>query len=187
MAVAAPTVGFPVVFLMMSLGIGFSIAGVSLVSQHTGAGSHEEANSAAGQVVSFMGVSSLVLAVLGFFIAPGLLRTFMDVPPEVFPKALNYIRIILGGLPLMFIFFSFRSLIRGVGDTVTPMLVTGASVVMNLILDPFLILGWAGFPALGVTGAAIATIASRGTAALIALYLLFSNKLKINLELKIYT
>src|SRR6056297_3118012 len=69
-AVAAPTVGFPVVFLLISLGFGFSIAGVSLVSQHTGAGSSENANKAAGQVLSFMFLSSIVLSAIGFGVAP---------------------------------------------------------------------------------------------------------------------
>src|SRR6056297_109905 len=69
-AVAAPTVGFPVVFLIISLGFGFSIAGVSLVSQHTGAGSEENANRAAGQVLSFMFLSSIVLSAIGFGVAP---------------------------------------------------------------------------------------------------------------------
>src|SRR6056297_3324865 len=108
-AVAAPTVGFPVVFILISLGFGFSIAGVSLVSQHTGAGSSKNADKAAGQVISFMFVSSILLSALGYVIAPELLKTLMGVPEDVFPKALVYIRIIFSGLPLMFIFFAFRS------------------------------------------------------------------------------
>lgn len=183
-AVAAPTVGFPVVFLLISLGFGFSIAGVSLVSQHTGAGSSENANKAAGQVISFMLFSSIGIAAIGYAIAPGLLQTLMGVPEDVFPKALRYIRIIFAGLPLMFVFFAFRSLIRGIGDMVTPMLVTGASVIGNMILDPILIFGLAGLPEMGVAGAAVATILSRGVASFIAIYLLFSGKLEIKLKLR---
>ncbi|MFW6048856.1 MAG: MATE family efflux transporter, partial [Candidatus Bipolaricaulota bacterium] len=181
-AVAAPTVGFPVVFLLISLGFGFSIAGGSLVSQHTGAGSSQTANRAAGQVLAFMFISSLVLSALGFGIAPGLLKTLMGVPEDVFPKALVYIRIIFSGLPLMFSFFAFRSLIRGIGDMVTPMLVTGLSVVVNMFLDPLLIFGVGFFPELGVAGAALATVLSRGAASLVAVYLLFSGRLEIHLK-----
>ncbi len=182
-AVAAPTVGFPVVFLLISLGFGFSIAGVSLVSQHTGAGSSENANRAAGQVISFMLTSSLVLSAIGYVIAPALLRTLMGVPEEVFPKALVYIRIIFSGLPLMFGFFAFRSLIRGIGDMITPMLVTGASVILNMFLDPLLIFGPGFLPDMGVAGAALATVLSRGGASLVAFYLLFSGRLEIHLHL----
>src|SRR6056297_1427979 len=91
-AVAAPTVGFPVVFLLISLGFGFSIAGVSLVSQHTGAGSEESANEAAGQVISFMLIGAVIISVIGYFVAPFLLQTLMRVPEDVYPKALSYIR-----------------------------------------------------------------------------------------------
>lgn len=181
-AVAAPTVGFPVVFMLISLGFGFSIAGVSLVSQHTGAGSAENANKAAGQVIAFMFVSSILLSALGYLIAPGLLRTLMGVPEDVFPKALVYIRIIFGGLPLMFLFFAFRSLVRGIGDMVTPMLVTGSSVIANMFLDPVLIFGLGGLPEMGVAGAAVATVLSRGVASFVAIYLLFSGRLEIKLK-----
>ncbi len=183
-AVAAPTVGFPVVFLLISLGFGFSIAGVSLVSQHTGAGSAENANKAAGQVISFMFVSSLLLSAIGYWLAPTLLETLMGVPEDVYPKALSYIRIIFSGLPLMFVFFAFRSLIRGIGDMITPMLVTGSSVIANMILDPLFIFGLGLMPGMGVSGAALATILSRGIASLVAIYLLFSGKLEIHIHLK---
>ncbi len=183
-AVAAPTVGFPVVFLLISLGFGFSIAGVSLVSQHTGAGSEENANKAAGQVLSFMFISSVVLSAIGFGVAPGLLRVLMGVPEDVFPKALTYIRIIFSGLPLMFSFFAFRALIRGIGDMITPMIVTGVSVATNMFLDPLLIFGPWFFPELGVAGAALATVLSRGLASFVAVYLLFSGKIEIHLGVK---
>ncbi len=183
-AVSAPTVGFPVVFLLISFGFGFSIAGVSLVSQHTGAGSAKNANRAASQVMSFMFIGSILLSALGFGIAPGLLRTLMGVPQDVFPKALIYIRIIFAGLPLMFMFFGFRALVRGIGDMVTPMLVTGTSVIVNMFLDPLLIFGIGVFPELGVAGAALATVLSRGIASFVAIYLLFSGRLEIKLYLR---
>ncbi len=183
-AVSAPTVGFPVVFLLISLGFGFSIAGVSLVSQHTGAGSSENADKAAGQVISFMLVSSVVLSAIGYGVAPVLLETLMGVPEDVFPKALVYIRIIFAGLPLMFIFFAFRSLIRGIGDMITPMLVTGASVIVNMLLDPLFIFGLGIMPGMGVAGAALATVLSRGAASLVAIYLLFSGRIGIHLHFR---
>ncbi len=180
-AVAAPTVGFPVVFLLISLGFGFSIAGVSLVSQHTGAGSEESANEAAGQVISFMLIGAVIISVIGYFIAPFLLQTLMRVPEDVYPKALSYIRIIFWGLPMMFIFFGFRSLTRGIGDMVTPMLITGGSMLANVILDPILIFGLAGLPRMGVAGAALATVLSRAVASFVAIYLMFSGRIDIKI------
>lgn len=182
-AVAAPTVGFPIVFLLISVGFGLSIAGVSLVSQHTGAGSSKNADRSAGQVITFMFLSSILISAIGLLAAAPLLKHLMGVPESIFPQALIYIRIIFSGLPLMFIFFGFRSLTRGIGDMITPMIVTGFSILVNVVLDPFLIFGWGGLPQLGVAGAAVATVASRGLASLVAIYLLFSGSLGIELKL----
>jgi len=182
-AVAAPTVAFPIIFLLISIGIGFSIAGVSLVSQHTGAGSEGKSNMAAGQVISFMLASSILIASLGFFASYPLLKNLMGISAAVLPKALPFVRIIFAGLPFMFVYFAFRSLVRGVGDMITPMLLTGGSVILNVILDPLLIFGWGGLPELGVPGAAVATVISRVVAAFVALYLLFSGRLGIELKL----
>ncbi|MFP4588373.1 MAG: MATE family efflux transporter [Candidatus Acetothermia bacterium] len=181
-AVAAPTMGFPIVFLLISVGFGFSIAGVSLVSQHTGAGHSKDADKAAGQVISFMFTVSIFIAAIGYLTSKPLLGQVMQAPPSVLPLATTYIKIIFAGLPFMFVFFAFRALTRGIGDMVTPMIVTGASVLLNVVLDPILIFGWGGLPELGVAGAAIATVVSRGLASVIALYLLFSRALGIELE-----
>ncbi|MFP4202691.1 MAG: MATE family efflux transporter [Candidatus Acetothermia bacterium] len=183
-AVAAPALAFPIDFLIISLGFGFAIAGVSLVSQHTGAGSTENANKAAGQVLSFMFISSILLASIGFWIAPWLLETLMGAPEGVYPRALNYVRIIFVGMPLMFTFFGARSLLRGVGDMITPMLATGLSVVLNAILDPILIFGLWGLPRLEVAGAALTTIIVRGIASVAVIYLLFKGKLEINVRFR---
>jgi putative MATE family efflux protein len=86
------------------------------------------------------------------------------------------------GLVFMFGFFVFISLMRGYGDTVTPMLVMLGTVVLNIALDPFLIFGWGPFPELGITGAAIATVFSRGLAMVVGLGIMFrgTRGVKIN-------
>jgi putative MATE family efflux protein len=73
---------------------------------------------------------------------------------------------------------------RGYGDTVTPMLVMFGSVVLNIVLDPFVIFGWGPFPELGITGAALATVFSRGLALVVGLVIMFrgTRGLEINLR-----
>ncbi|MBS3765690.1 MATE family efflux transporter [Candidatus Bipolaricaulota bacterium] len=183
-AVAAPALAFPIDFLIISLGFGFAIAGVSLVSQHTGAGSAENANKAAGQVISFMFISSIFLAGIGYVLAPWLLETLMSAPEGVYPRALNYVRIIFIGMPLMFTFFGARSLLRGVGDMITPMLATGLSVVLNAILDPILIFGLWRIPRLEAAGAALTTVIVRGIASLVVISLLFTDRLEIQIRFR---
>ncbi|MFW6038033.1 MAG: MATE family efflux transporter [Candidatus Saliniplasma sp.] len=181
--VGAPTAAWPIIFSFLAIGMGLSTAGVSLVSQHTGAGGTKEANEAAGQVFSFLMVLGVLTAALGFVGAPYIL-SWIGTPPNVLPLATSYLRIVGLSMPFVFAYIAFRFLLRGVGDMVTPMLIRGVLVLVNLIIDPFLIFGWSVFPELGVTGAAIATALARTTSALVGIYLLFNGKVDIKLTLK---
>jgi len=87
------------------------------------------------------------------------------------------------GLPFMFGFFVFISLMRGAGDTITPMLVMFGTVVINVVLDPFLINGWWAFPELGIQGAAIATVFSRALAMAVGLAIMLSGTRGIQINL----
>jgi putative MATE family efflux protein len=180
-AVAAPTIAWPLVFLVISLGAGVTIAGTALVAQYTGARRHEEANHAAGQVFTFTGILAVALAAGGVMAARPLM-VVMGAGPDLLDPATSYLRIIYAGIPAMFGMFIVTALLNGVGDTVTPMKLMGVSVVFNIVLDPLFIFGWGPFPAWGVAGAAVATIISRGMIALFGLYLLFSGKVGIHVR-----
>jgi len=119
---------------------------------------------------------------LGLIFGENLL-TLMNAEPEVVSLAWEYFRILLLGAPLMFIYFIFSSVMQGVGNTKTPMKIKIITVIVNIILDPFLIFGWFMFPELGIAGAAVATIISRMLASGIALYILFSQKMDIKISM----
>jgi len=170
-ALAAISFAFPMVFLLISLALGISVAGSVLVAQHTGAGEPRKADYAASQTVTFSALGSLVLGVLAFFLVEDLLR-LMGASPDVLPKATAYMQVISAGLAFMFVFFVFISLMRGYGDTVTPMVVMFGTVVLNIALDPFLIFGWGPFPEMGVAGAAVATVFARGLSMVVGLAIL---------------
>jgi putative MATE family efflux protein len=78
----------------------------------------------------------------------------------------------------------FVSLMRGYCDTVTRMLVMFGSVVLNIVLDPFLIFGWGAFPELGIQGAAIATVFSRGLAMVVGLAVMFRGRRGVQINLR---
>ncbi|WP_284013967.1 MATE family efflux transporter [Halobaculum litoreum] len=162
-ALAAISFAFPMVFLLFSLGMGITVAGSVLVAQHVGAEEEDEAKYAASQTVSFAVLASMVLGAAGYVVVGDFLA-LLGASPEVLPGATAYMRIISAGLPFMFGFFVFTALMRGYGDTITPMLVMLLTVVVNIVIDPFLIFGWWVFPELGVAGAAYATIFSRALA-----------------------
>ena len=181
-AVAAPTLAWPLIFLMISIGFGVTIAGTALVAQYTGARRHEEANHAAGQIISFTGILAIVLAAAGIFLARPIME-IMGAGPDLIDQAAIYLQIIYAGIPAMFGLFMITALLNGVGDTVTPMKLMGVSVVVNIALDPLFIFGYGPFPEWGVAGAAVATVLSRGSVALIGLSLLFSGRLGLHVRI----
>jgi putative MATE family efflux protein len=167
-ALAAISFGFPLVFLLISFGIGISIAGSVLVAQYVGAGEEGEAEYAASQTMTFAIIASVVLGGVGYFLVEDILR-LLGASPAVLPGATAYMQVISLGIVFLFGFLVFISLMRGYGDTITPMLVMFGSVAVNVIIDPFLIFGWWVFPELGIAGAAYATVFSRSLALVVGL------------------
>jgi putative MATE family efflux protein len=179
--VAAPGISWPVIFMGISIGAGATIAGTALVAQYTGAGRPREADRAAGQVFAFTGLLALVLATLGAGAAHWILRV-MGAGPELLPLATTYMRTVMAGIPAVFGLFVANALLTGIGDTITPMRLMAVSTAINVLLDWLLIFGIGPFPAMGVFGAAVATISSQGLVAAFAFYLLFSGRLRVRLH-----
>lgn len=181
-AVGALSLAFPIVFLFISVGGGFTAAGAILVAQHTGAsaagtGSDREAGKVAGTVLGFVMLVALVLGALGYLaVEPALSLIPADeaTARDIVPLAAAYMRVFFLATPFLFGFFVFVSLMRGYGDTRAPLRVMVVSVAINVALDPFLIFGWGPFPALGIEGAAWATLASRAVATVVGWYVLFA-------------
>jgi putative MATE family efflux protein len=196
-AVGAISLAFPLVFLLIAVAGGFTTAGAILVAQYTGAEGDRSAGLVAGQTVSFVALLSVVIGAVGFFYtrpALALLPSDAETAASVVPLAADYMEVLFLGIPLMFGFFVFSALLRGYGDTRTPMFVMAVSVAANVVLDPFFIFGFAGnpllgwlglgsleasllastgFTGLGIGGAALATVLSRGVGTAIGLSLLF--------------
>ncbi|EMA57024.1 MATE family efflux transporter, partial [Halorubrum lipolyticum] len=182
-ALAAISFAFPMVFLLISLGMGISVAGSVLVAQYTGAGEAREAEYAASQTVTFAVIASVLLGGVGYFFV-GEFLDLMGASADVLPLASSYMEVISLGLVAMFGFAVFIALMRGYGDTITPMLVMFGSVVLNIALDPFLIFGWGPFPALGIEGAAIATVFSRALALVVGLAIMFRGVRGVRINLR---
>ncbi|GGL32077.1 MATE family efflux transporter [Halarchaeum grantii] len=175
-AVGALSLAFPMVFLLISVGGGFTAAGSILVAQHTGADSEAGASKAAGQTIWFVSVIAVGIGILGFLLAKPLLSLLPADPgtaARVVPLAGEYMQTYFLGVPFVFGFFVFTSLLRGYGDTRTPMYVMLLTAGLNVALDPLFIFGYAGVPELGVQGAALATVLSRVVAAAVGFYVLF--------------
>lgn len=170
---AAISLSFPLLFIIISVGIGFNVSGEALISQHMGAGQRERANHAAGQVLAFCLMVSVVLAVIASIYGQQFLR-LLGAADDVLPLAWSYVRIVAAGIPLTFIYFIFQAALRATGDTVTPTIIKVGTVAINVILDPLLIFGIGPFPFMGIAGAAVATVTARLVASVVGLFILFT-------------
>lgn len=182
-AIAAVSLSFPIIFLIISLGMGVTIAGSILVAQYKGKKQYKNVDYVAAQTFLMVFFVSIFLTIVGYFISGPLVR-MMGVEPAVFSDAVSYMKISFLGLIFLFLFFSFQSLMRGVGDVKMPLYIVAGTVLLNLFLDPLFIFGYGPIPALGVSGAAMATVFTEGLAALAGLLILFSGKYDVRLKKK---
>jgi putative MATE family efflux protein len=180
-AVAALQISWPIIFFLLSLSIGFGSAGVALVSQYTGAGKQEEAEGAAGQVISLSLMLGSAIALGGFLLSPLIVGT-LGLEAEVSALSEQYMRIIFVGIPFTFGTATYGFLMRAYGDSFTPMIIEGMAVGLNIIVDPLLIYGVGPFPELGVPGAALATVLTQTLSAVIGMALLFKGKVGLHLK-----
>lgn len=181
-AVAAISLSFPVLFLLISMGGGMAIAGTIMVAQYKGKGDIDQVDLISAQTLNMMVFVSIIGSVLGFFLAEPIMR-LIGAEADVLPDAVLYLKISFLGVVFLFGYFVFQSLMRGVGDVKTPIFIVLGTVLLNLVLDPLFIMGWGPVPAFGVAGAAIATIGTQGLAALIGMAILFSGRYGIHLKL----
>ncbi len=180
-AVAAVSLSFPIIFLLISIGGGFTIAGTILVAQYKGKKEQKNVDHIAAQTMIMIVLFSMVLSMIGYFLSEPIIK-LMTSDPAVLAGAISYLQISFMGVIFLFGFFVFQSLMRGVGDVKTPIIIVLATVLLNLVLDPLFIFGYGPIPGFGVAGAAIATIGTQGLAAIIGIFILFSGKYGIHLR-----
>ncbi len=184
-AIAAISLSFPILFLIVSFSIGFAIAGNILISQHKGNDNDKKVNYVATQTIIFTLFLSLILGFIGYIITPNIL-SLMSLEPLVYNYSLQYMRIYFIGLVFLFMYGMSQGIMRGIGDVKTPLIIITITVILNILLDPILIFGLGPFPALEVRGAALATIISQAISAILCFILFISNKYKITIDLKNY-
>lgn len=170
-AVAVMSIVFPVSFLAIALGMGFSIAASTLVAKSAGAGKGDEVIHTASQSMFIAILSGILLGVVGYLTSPMIL-SLMRVPVEIYDVTLSVIQVTFFTTPFSFIFMTYQSLMRGVGDTMKPLYIVGTTVLLNAILDPLFMFGFGPIPEMGVVGATIATFVTQGLSAVAGIVVL---------------
>jgi putative MATE family efflux protein len=180
-ALAATTNANIVMFLMFSLGFGFGMAATILVGQSVGARDIVTARRALGTGLGIFAVSSVLIAIFGWFSAGAILHV-LATPPESQALALAYLRVIFLGLPPMFLNVLIMTALRGMGDPITPLRVMILNVALDAGLNPVLILGLGPAPRMGIAGAATATLIANYFALIAIVAYIYAKDIAIRLR-----
>ncbi|UOB81821.1 MATE family efflux transporter (plasmid) [Bacillus sp. ZJS3] len=156
---AAISAFFPLFFLLVSFVIGIGSGSSILIGQAFGARNEERLKAIVGTTLTFTFIIGVILAIVGNVFALNIMR-LMGTPDNIIDMSVHYARILFISMPVLFLYFSYTTFIRGTGDSKTPFYFLIVSTVLNIILLPILIFGWLGIPKLGVYGAAYASVIS---------------------------
>lgn len=165
-ALAAVSGMFPILFFFIALVIGIGAGASVLIGQAWGAGEPGMVKTIAGTALLLGALIGVVAAVLGSVFTRQAMQA-LGTPVDVLEEAVAYARVMMLIMPLLLVFVLFTQLLRGVSDTVSPLLALLVSTGVGLLLTPALIRGWLGLPQMGIQSAALAGIA--GTVAAMGL------------------
>ncbi len=168
-AVSVAGLTYPLIFFLSSFGIGFVIAGTSLISQYKGAKSEVLIKKVTGQFTFILVIFSMIFLSFSYLFLEDILK-ILQVPSPIFAISKQYISVILISVVFMFIFLTYQSFAHGLGDTISPMKIQLISVSLNVVLDPIFIFGLGFMPRLEILGAAQATLIARFIGAGLAVY-----------------
>jgi len=156
-ALAALSASFPVFFLILATSTGISNASTSLIANSLGAKDEEGAGNYYIQSIILGFLISTILSVIGFFVAPSLFH-LMGIGEEYIGYALSYMNVIFIGAPFFILASTLNSFLNAMGNTKIFRNMLIAGFFLNVLLDPWFMYGWLGFPKMGIAGLALATI-----------------------------
>ena len=182
-ALTAVSLAFPIQMLMISVAVGTGVGMNSLISRRLGEKRFEAANAGATNGLFLLAISAAVFMLFGLTLAKPFFTLFTD-DPEILGMGADYLRICTIFCFGVFLQIGCERIVQATGNTVYPMLMQLTGAVANIILDPILIFGYLGFPAMGVAGAAIATVAGQILAMLLSVYLVFRKKHDVSVNFK---
>ncbi len=181
-ASAVATVGITesLMTIVYAIGMGLAVGTTALVSRRIGEKNHEGASVVAFQAIAAGILVSLLIAIPGAVFASHLLD-LMGAGDEMVRDGFMYTAIVLGSNGIIMLLFIINAVFRSSGDAAISMRILFVANLLNILLDPMLILGIGPFPELGIRGAAIATTIGRGTGVAYQFYLLFSGRGRVRL------
>jgi putative MATE family efflux protein len=156
-ALGAVSVSFPIIFVLVSLVTGITMATTVLVGQYKGADDEDMVSKTIDTSMFLITVAGIVMSIVGVVLHKQIL-SLMNTPDELFEMASGYLNITFLGLVFVFGYNTISSILRGLGDSKTPLLFLFYTTLINIILDPVFIFGLGPIPRMGINGAALATV-----------------------------
>ncbi|MEK7477363.1 MAG: MATE family efflux transporter [Candidatus Coatesbacteria bacterium] len=180
-ALAAVIMAGAIVFFIMTFGAGLGIGTVALVARAYGERNYRKGEHIGAQSMVLGIILSVAMGAMGFLLTPELLA-LMGAKGPVHDMATTYLRIAFAGLPFMIFMFQAGAVFQGAGDTITPTKISAFATILNIVFDPIMIFGLLGFPALGVTGAAISSLTARVIGCALMVRVIVSGKHAVRLR-----
>lgn len=176
-ALAAVGSSFPIIFTLISFIIGIAIGSTVIISQYFGAKDFDKVKRAIDTLYIFIFFASIFVSLLGIYFSTDIFK-LIGLPEDIIPQASSYLKIYLSGLVLFFGFNATSAILRGLGDSKTPLYFMIVATLMNIGLDLLFVVvfKW------GIEGAAIATIVAQGGAFITAIIYLNRTHEIINLS-----
>ncbi len=182
-ALTAVSLAFPLQTLMIAIGGGTGVGVNALLSKALGEKEFEKANKAAINGVFLAAVSYVIFLFVGIFaVTPFYLSQTQDV--QIIEYGRQYMTIVCCCSFGMYTQFIFERLLQSTGKTFYTMITQGTGAIINIILDPIFIFGYFGIPAMGVAGAAVATVIGQIIAGVFAIIVNQKKNTEISLKIK---
>jgi len=156
-ALAATSNANMVMFLLTAFVFGFGMASTILIGQYWGRRDVDEARRIFGTAGGSFALVTIIIAVAGYFLAPGILK-LLGTPGDAAPLALAYLRVIFLAMPALLLLTLLMMALRGAGDSLTPLWFMIVAVVLDSGLNPLFIRGFGPIPRMGIGGSAMSTL-----------------------------
>lgn len=182
-ALTAVSLAFPIQSLIIAVSVGIGVGVNSYISRKLGEHDHKEANSTAMHGMILATIASLLFALFGLLGTSWFLGMFTS-DPLILNDAISYMHIVVYFSFTSFYYILIEKIFQSTGNMIVPMSIQAVGALTNIILDPIMIFGYFGFPALGVSGAAIATVTAQFLCMILSFYFLLWRKQEVTLDFK---
>lgn len=183
-ALTAVSLAFPMQMLVLAIALGLGIGSSSIISRKLGEKNCADANKIATNGCFLTLLTTVFFAVFGFFIATLYAMAFTDKGSEIYVYCRDYLAICMCVSLGMYFDIYATKIMQAVGKMVIPMVTQIVGALVNIVLDYVFIFGKLGLPAMGVRGAALATICGQTVAMLISITWIFTHNYEVSISLK---